>query len=714
MHSRHLLAATLACCAAAIPAAAFEPDTDLSSAWVVFVGAYDTHSHQDEGRFIVSSAGDVDADGFDDILVGRPKVPKRRAVYLLLGRASGWAAEEELEDADACFLVEDTHDLYEGAVSEAGDVDGDGYADFLIGASNSQEAGYFMGEVYLVLGRDSGWGAQEPLADADASFRGYADRDYAGASLAAAGDVNGDGLDDFLIGAPSNQYNDESNGRAHLVLGRTSGWETNTSLADTDVVFVGEASTDMAGASLAGLGDVDGDGYDDFLIGAPRAGEGTDRNGYVYLFLGGGDDWTGEISMSEADGSWVGTSYVSSAGYAVAGAGDVNGDGLDDLLIGSPGTSNGRAHLVLGRTGGWAMDESLGDSDASYWSWDHNTGIGYSLAGVGDVDGDGYDDMLVGAQAQTDDGITYLIFGGDAGWAPDTEIETADASFIGSSDESAGTHVAAAGDVNGDDAPDFLVAGRKGRVYLVRGEPDCVDDDGDGFGSPGAFTCPGGEEEDCDDTDAAIFPGADDDPCDDLDSDCNGIHDEHADHDGDGMSTCEGDCDEYDVDTYLGADEACDGLDNDCDGAVPDDEEDDDADGFMTCDGDCDPSSDETYPGAPELCDGEDNDCDTIVPDDELDLDGDGTLACIGDCDDEDAGVHPGADEDCEDGIDNDCNGYTDEYDASCEPHWADDPDEGGCECTTPSGSRGSAAPALALLLTLLASGAVRRGTWSR
>jgi hypothetical protein len=394
----------------------------------------------------------------------------------------------------------------------------------------------------------------------------------------------------------------------------------------------------------------------------------------------------------------------------VAGAGDVDGDGLNDLLIGSPGTSSGRAHLVFGRTDGWILEAPLAESDASFWTTESSSGIGYALAGVGDVDDDGYDDMLVGAHGDMYTGKAYLILGGSDGWANDTEIETTDASFVGSQYEKAGTRVDAAGDVNGDGVPDLLIGTQEGRVYLVRGEPICVDVDGDGFGSPGVFTCPGGEDEDCDDDDAAIFPGADEDPCDDLDSDCNGIHDEHADHDGDGVSTCDGDCDEYDITTYTGAPEACDGLDNDCDGVVPDDEDDGDDDGFMICDGDCNPEYSNTYPGAPEICDGDDNDCDGDLPDDEADLDGDGQAACGSDCDDADPTTYAGAEEDCEDGVDNDCNGYVDEYDSSCEPHWAEDGDvDGGCECSAPAGSRADGAPALALLVTLLAVGAVRR-----
>ena len=174
------------------------------------------------------------------------------------------------------------------------------------------------------------------------------------------------------------------------------------------------------------------------------------------------------------------------------------------------------------------------------------------------------------------------------------------------------------------------------------------------------------EDGDCDDNDATSYPGAPE-LCDAADNDCDLDSDEGFDVDGDGVTTCgadgvaataDDDCDDTNAAVFPGNPELCDGLDNDCDG-LAESLDDSDLDGVTTCDGDCDDGDDAVFPAAPELCDGLDNDCDLALGPDEVDGDGDGVMVCASDCDDADDANFPGNTEVC-DGEDNDCNDFAD------------------------------------------------------
>jgi hypothetical protein len=198
----------------------------------------------------------------------------------------------------------------------------------------------------------------------------------------------------------------------------------------------------------------------------------------------------------------------------------------------------------------------------------------------------------------------------------------------------------------------------------------CVDLDGDGYGNPGNNKCNSGSNlTDCDDTDPAINPGAAD-ICDGIDNNCDGFQaPTDVDADGDGVAQCAGDCDDGDINTFPGAPEICDGIDNDCNFILPPDEADTDGDGFLLCGAvqDCDDNNSSVNPGAQETCsNGIDDNCDGSTDEDGCicpDADGDGHLldVCGGtDCDDSDSAINPGATEVCDE-ADNNCDGSIDE-----------------------------------------------------
>ena len=410
----------------------------------------------------VASAGDVNGDGFSDVVVGantfdNGETNEGRA-FVYLGTASGlsttpdWTAEPDVPGA-----------AFGSAVAPAGDVDGDGYGDLLIGAPHLDDGQSDEGRAYLYLGSVSGL-QPTPAWNVESNQDGA----VLGTTVSGVGDVDGDGYADIAVGAPLWANGESSEGAAFLYLGSASGpsssadWSAEADLVDTLLGFVSPA------------GDVNGDGYADLVVGASSFDSGETDEGGVFLFLGG-------ASGPETVASWSAESDQASSefGSAVASAGDVNGDGFADVIVGAPTfeageTDEGRAFLYLGAPGGLADA-----AETTLESNQQDAQMGAAAASAGDVNGDGYDDVVLGVPAwdstQTDEGRALVHLGSTSG------LETLPAWLVDSGQAGAafGHSVASAGDVNGDGYTDVLVGAPtwdggetdEGRVYAFHGSP---------------------------------------------------------------------------------------------------------------------------------------------------------------------------------------------------------------------------------------------------
>ncbi len=346
------------------------------------------------------AAGDFNGDGYDD-LATRYYYDSTSGSYC--GAAMLWngpfAASETTQDAKR--YGEATNDYAAMALATAGDLNGDGNDDLLIGAYQEDAGGTNAGAAYIVSGPIAGTAS---LSAATAKIVGESADDYLGYSVAPAGDLNNDGTDDVVIGAYS--AGTSSQGKAYVFFGPLSG---SISGASADAILTGTSGTYYASMDLGAYGDNDGDGYDDLFV-----TNYSERNyaGAVWVVNG---PVTADMSLSAADGKVTGNSTYSYMGENVERAGDLNSDGYSDMILGgygddTNGSESGKAWIVMGPMAGTT---SVNDAEIEMTGADDYHYLGYAVAGGADIDNDGYDDAFVGAfGASSYAGAVRVILGG--------------------------------------------------------------------------------------------------------------------------------------------------------------------------------------------------------------------------------------------------------------------------------------------------------------
>lgn len=326
-------------------------------------------------------------------------------------------------------------------LSPAGDVNGDGYADVMISIFNNEFGVSSDGNVQLYMGTGNGIGTQAAW-----SGEGKGGSNF-GESISSAGDVNGDGFFDIIIGASRYSNGEENEGGVFVYYGSPNGPSKTPSWT-----IEGNQANAFFGVAVSTAGDVNKDGYADIIVGANYYDNGETNEGRIVIYLGSanGLDKTPYFS---AEGDQVNAFF----GKSVACAGDVNHDGYSDVVVGAPGydhgqNNEGRAFLYMGT--------NMGMTQSPAWTGESNqadANYGYSVASAGDVNGDGFSDVVVGANRYDDRmsnvGKIYVYMGSANGFNlyPDW-------TYTGNQiDGNMGISVAAAGDINGDGYGEIIV-----------------------------------------------------------------------------------------------------------------------------------------------------------------------------------------------------------------------------------------------------------------
>lgn len=414
------------------------------------------------------AAGDFSGDGVEDVAVsayaGGPSCiftgPLDKGLVPL--------------DSGLCYTPTDRFDFAGISMAGVGDLDGDGDDELAIGAIAARQDSIQVGMVYLV-GMTGG-----SLTDAPVQYWGETSLDYAGAAVAGAGDVNGDGFGDLLIGATGNDAGGSGGGKAYLILGPPQ----TGSLTDVGISFIGAGLVqtrhatpgggDGVGYAILGVGDTDGDGLDDVLIGAAGSDGADTDTGKACLFR----EPIGAMPLSEADGCLLGASASAFAGDRVAGAGDTDGDGLADLLISADGEGYQAGTIYLWQ-GALHANISLSYAPVAWDGEAEGDQAGYALVGNLDANGDGQLDVVIGAWANDaagiDAGRSYLVEGPfSAGRFSLTEMRHFDGAVAGDYSGRALVNV----DTNGDLVDELLIGAPfaavegilAGRAYLMSAE----------------------------------------------------------------------------------------------------------------------------------------------------------------------------------------------------------------------------------------------------
>jgi len=369
-----------------------------SDVWRNKTPDWTAEGNQEEAYFgvVVSTAGDVNGDGYGDVIIGAPGYDNGQdddgRVFVYYGSTSGllkiadWTAKGNQDEA-----------YFGWSVSTAGDVNGDGYSDVIVGAPGYHE---YAGRAFVYYGSASG-------LSTGAKWIGGAEqaKEYYGVSVSGAGDVNGDGYGDVIVGADMYDNGERNEGRAYVYYGSASGLSQS-------YAWTAEGNQDEAyfGISVSEAGDVNGDGFSDVIIGAHYYDNGETNEGRAFVYHGGASGLSKTYNWA-AEGDQAYAHF----GISVSEAGDVNDDGFLDVIVGLYGydggqPNEGRAFVYHGSASGLSKTYNWAAEVGQKYAY-----FGISVSKAGDVNGDGFSDVIIGAyqydNSDKNEGSTFIYYG---------------------------------------------------------------------------------------------------------------------------------------------------------------------------------------------------------------------------------------------------------------------------------------------------------------
>lgn len=472
----------------------------------------------DWNGYSVTGLGDINGDGVDDLGMGAPLATiegrfRTGVSYVVFGKGGSWSSQIELSTLDGAngfkLIGEASSDYSGSTVSGIGDINGDGLADIAVGAPLASPHGRLhAGSSYVIFGKNGSWVSPIELSSINGingiKLHGEAIGDQSGYSISGAGDINGDKIADFIIGASSaSSEGRNKSGSSYVVFGKKTAWVSDFELSTLNGMngfkLNGELAGDFSGNSVSGAGDINSDGVDDLIIGAFASPAGRSQAGTSYVIFGHQGNWASPLQLSNLTGSngfkINGEVANDWSGGSVSGVGDINGDGIDDIAIGASSSSpggrlhSGTSYVLFGKNSSWTSSIELSGLNGVNGFKIHGEAqydySGTSVSYAGDINHDGIADLIIGAfwaspHGHLQAGASYVVLGRSGNWPNSVELSHLNGingfRLNGEKiNDTSGSSVSGVGDFNNDGITDVIIGApaapaiKQGSCYVIFG-----------------------------------------------------------------------------------------------------------------------------------------------------------------------------------------------------------------------------------------------------